>query len=330
MNINEIASLAGVSRATVSRYLNNGYVSQDKKERIQKVIDETGYQPSSYAKTLRSKKTNLIGVIIPKINSDSISRIVSGISRVLSEHGYQLLLACTNNTESKELEFLTLFRDNHVDGIVLLGTIFTPEHLKALEQLTVPIVIIGQNLPNYSCVYHNDFAGSYELTTALIPKGNQFGYLCADRKDIAVGKNRMDGFIAAMKDGNVTDSCYFIGKEELAGFTMESGYFQAKELLAEHPGIDTFICATDTLALGAMKYVREQGFEIPDKIQIAGLNDSAVSRVTWPLLSTVHFYFEEAGEEAAKALCELIQSKNQEMHKSLQLGYRVLLNSSSR
>ena len=79
MNINEIAALAGVSRATVSRYLNNGYVSAEKREQIRKVIEETGYQPSAQAQMLRTKKTGFIGVIIPKINSDSISRMVQGI-----------------------------------------------------------------------------------------------------------------------------------------------------------------------------------------------------------------------------------------------------------
>ena len=97
MNINEIAKLAGVSRATVSRYLNEGYVSEEKKERIRAVIEKTGYQPSTQAQTLRTKKTRLVGVILPKINSDTVSRMVAGISDVLSKNGYQLLLANTNN-----------------------------------------------------------------------------------------------------------------------------------------------------------------------------------------------------------------------------------------
>ena len=85
MNINEIAQLAGVSRATVSRYLNEGYVSAEKRERIRKVIRETGYHPSNSAQTLRSRKTNFIGVIIPKINSDSIGKMVAGITRCIGQ-----------------------------------------------------------------------------------------------------------------------------------------------------------------------------------------------------------------------------------------------------
>lgn len=110
MNINEIARLAGVSRATVSRYLNKGYVSEEKKEIIRKVIEETGYQPSAQAQTLRTKKTSLVGVILPKINSDTISREVAGISDVLTARGYQLILANTNNNLDEELKYLSRFK----------------------------------------------------------------------------------------------------------------------------------------------------------------------------------------------------------------------------
>lgn len=120
MNINEIAWLAGVSRTTVSRYLNNGYVSEEKKEKIRKVIEETGYQPSTQAQMLRTKKTKLVGVVLPKINSDTISREVAGISDVLAKRGYQIILANTNNDIEEELKSLSLFRDNQVDGVILL------------------------------------------------------------------------------------------------------------------------------------------------------------------------------------------------------------------
>lgn len=330
MNINEIAGLAGVSRATVSRYLNNGYVSQDKKERIQKVIDETGYQPSSYAKTLRSKKTNLIGVIIPKINSDSISRIVSGISSILNKKDYQLLLACTQNDESKELEYLNVFRDNQVDGVILLGTIFTKEHMNALKQLAVPIVIIGQHLPNYSCVYHDDFGAARELTSSLIPSGTSFGFICAKMDDVAVGKKRMDGFREAMREAGITQADLHIGEASLAGFDLQSGYMQTKALLQKHPDIDTLICATDTLALGAIRYLTEQGIDIPGDIQVAGMNDSTVSSIMHPSLTTVHFYYEEAGKEAAYLLIARLQSQNQTVSKSLQLGYELIVQNSTR
>lgn len=93
MTIREIAQLAGVSNAAVSRYLNGGYVSGEKKERIKKVIQETGYQPSMQARTLRTKKACLVGVVVPKINSESISRVTEGVGQVLSERGAERLIS---------------------------------------------------------------------------------------------------------------------------------------------------------------------------------------------------------------------------------------------
>ena len=154
MNINEIARLAGVSRATVSRYLNNGYVSEEKKKVIRQVIEETGYQPSSQAQMLRTKKTKLVGVILPKINSNTISREVAGISDILTKKGYQIILANTNNDIEEELKYLSLFKDNQVDGVIFIATILTQKHKKMLKEYKVPIVLLGQLLEGYPCIYH--------------------------------------------------------------------------------------------------------------------------------------------------------------------------------
>ena len=107
MNISEIAKLAGVSSAAVSRYFNNGYISEEKKEAIRKVVEQTGYRPSVQAQTLRTKKTKMIGVIVPKVASTSIGKIVEGILSVLNESGYQMLLAVTQNNWSIWLLLMT-------------------------------------------------------------------------------------------------------------------------------------------------------------------------------------------------------------------------------
>ena len=137
MNISEIAKLAGVSSAAVSRYFNNGYISEEKKEAIRKVVEQTGYRPSVQAQTLRTKKTKMIGVIVPKVASTSIGKIVEGILSVLNESGYQMLLAVTQNNPKKELEYLAAFNDKQVDGVIFAATILTAEHKRALKKLSV-------------------------------------------------------------------------------------------------------------------------------------------------------------------------------------------------
>ena len=180
MNINEIAQMAGVSRATVSRYLNHGYVSEEKQERIRKVIEETGYKPSAQAQTLRTKRTRQVGVIIPKIHSESISRMVAGISMVLKEAGFLLLLADTENKEKEELEYLELFSQNQVDGIILIATIFTPEHKRALKRLQVPVVLLGQRLEGYSCVYQDDYHAACAVARVLLAHAKKAGCIGVD------------------------------------------------------------------------------------------------------------------------------------------------------
>ena len=321
MNINEIAELAGVSRATVSRYLNNGYISEEKRAAVKKVIDETGFVPSSHAQTLRTKKTKLIGVILPKINSESISRMVAGISGVLSEQGYNLLLANTENDEKKELEFLQLFQDNRVDGIILIGTIFTGEHKKLLKSLRVPVVIAGQHLEGYSSVYHDDEAAAEAVTELMIRAGGQhFGMIGATLRDEAVGRKRRAGFLKSLEKAGITVEESAL-KE--AKFNSESGYEMARQLMENHPETDSLFCATDTIAVGAIEYLRETGKKIPDDIQIIGFGDSKIARVLTPRLTTVHLAYKTSGEESARMILELLAGKNT-ADREMKLGYRIV------
>lgn len=327
MTINEIAKLARVSRATVSRYLNNGYVSEEKRKIIQEVIRQTGYQPSKTAQNLRNKTTRYIGVIIPKINSDSISRIVYGIGEVLTAEGYQLLLGNTNNKEHEELKYLDLFKENYVDGIILIGTIFTPEHKKILRSLTVPIVIAAQHLSGYSCVYSDDYHAAYDITEVLAEQGKFFGYLGATMKDKAVGYNRREGFLAALSSHSLSISEDCMAE---SAFTIESGYEKAKELITHNPKIDSLFCATDTIAVGALQYLRENGCIIPAQIQVASIGDSSNSNVCCPPLTTVHLHYKTTGMEAAKMLIEQLKNRDSAVNKEIKLGYQIIRRGSTR
>ena len=326
MTINEIAHLAGVSRATVSRYLNNGYVSEAKKEKIQKVIEETGYVPSSQAQMLRTKKTKLIGVILPKISSSTISRMTAGISDVITKYGYMMLLANTNNDEKEELKYLQLFRDNQVDGIIFIATVFTKKHIKLLKECKVPVVILGQRLSGYSCVYQDDYNASFDITSKMIETGKKIGYIGVIEKDEAAGKNRKKGFIDALKHGGIEidTSLMFEG-----GFNIENGYENMKLLFEKAPDIDSVFCATDTVALGALTYIKEKNIKVPEQIQIVGTGDTPMGEVVEPKLSTVHFYYKTSGSEAGKTLMDILET-GENVKKEIKMGYEIVLRESIR
>lgn len=321
MNIAEIAEMAGVSRAAVSRYFNNGYISEEKKEAIRKVVEETGYRPSLQAQTLRTKKTKLIGVIIPRIDSASIGSVVAGILSVLDESGYQMLLADTQNDPKREIEYLTVFDEKQVDGVIFAATVFTPEHRRVMKGMSVPLVVTGQRIAGYSCVYHDDYHASYDITNLVLEKGKKkLGFISAIHQDQAAGLERYRGYCGALRDAGLEDSA---DNYVVSDFSMSSGYEKMKELLEKCPGLEAVICATDTIAVGAMKYLKEQKIRMPEQLLIAGHGDSTVSNVSSPTLTTVHFSYEECGAQSAKMLLEHIENKELTV-KGIMMGYELV------
>lgn len=327
MTINEIARMAGVSRATVSRYLNSGYVSAEKSERIRRVIEETGYRPSAQAQILRTKKTRLIGVVIPKINSDSISRMVAGISGVLSRSGYELLLANTDNNEKEEIKYLNMFASNNqVDGVILIGTILTGEHRKAIKNMRLPIVVLGQQVSQCSCVYYDDYRAARELTELLLRAGSRIGYIGVTQRDQAAGRMRRKGFEDALRAAGRKLVPEWTAE---AKFRMDSGYEAARQIFERENVPDSLFCATDNIAIGAMLYLRDRGIDVPGEVQVAGIGDTEKARIVQPSLCTVHYYYKTSGEEAARLLLNLLNSE-ENVAKEIKMGYKIIENDSIR
>lgn len=327
MNISDIAKMAGVSRAAVSRYFNNGYISEEKREKIQEVVKETGYVPSMQAQNLRTKKTMMLGVIIPKINSDAIARVVAGISDVICQTDYQLLLANTDNQVKKELEYLNLFDSKRVDGILFSATMFTKEHHQILKNLDVPVVIVGQQLTGYSCVSHDEYHAVKKLTELMMERGSKnLVYLGVTTQDKAAGAQRQSGFEDVLKKANISD---VENRVCITGFSMEGGYNGAAEMLERMPKLDGIVCATDNIAIGAMTYCREHGIKIPEQIQIAGVGDNASTRVTTPKLTSAHLAYKTSGQEAAKLLLDML-GDNQMPEREVKMGYSIIERESTR
>lgn len=320
MTIAEIASRAGVSKAAVSRYLNNGYVSSEKREAIRRVIEETGYVPSQQAQTLRTGKSRMVGVIVPRIDSESISRVVAGISRVLEEQGYRLLLANTDNRVEKELEYLEVFRSGNVDGVILVATILSAAHKQALGALGCPAVLAGQRMEGLSCVYHDDEGAARAVTELLLQNGRRrIGYIGVTPRDKAAGAARRAGWQEAMRAaGQEPDPAWM----EQSDFSIDGGYAAAERLLARVPDMEGIFCATDSIAIGAKKWLEEHGRRIPADIALAGIGHSRLSELVRPRLATAHYYYQSSGEEAARDLLEIIE-QGIDRKKQLMLGFAV-------
>ena len=313
LNIIDIAKLAGVSKSTVSRYLNNGYVSIEARDKIKKVLDETGFTPQRQAKGMRTKKTNLIGVIVPKISSETPARVVEGITEILSPNGYDILIANTNLSIEKELEYLNIFKANQVDGIIFMATKVTERHIEVMNNLEVPIVVVAQDIEGFSSVFFNEYDATRDITNYLIEKGhNKLAYIGVYEEDKAVGLYRKEAYIETLKENNIDIVEEYI---KIGNFSEESGYELAKEII-ENGNIPTAIVAvTDNLALGAIEYLTDNNYRVPEDIAVVGMGDSKLSRVITPKLSTVHYHYKTAGRKSAEIILEYLKDTTTDKEK---------------
>jgi len=332
MTIKEVARLAGVSPAAVSRYLNGGPLSKEKRDRVAQAIEETGYRPNLMAKTMRTGKMRQVGIIVPRISSESVNQMMDGIAEELLEKDYLTLLGYSDTSRDRELQYLDTMQSNRVAGIILMATTLSDIKRTSLENCNVPLVITGQNFDGMPCVYHDDFNGVRELTSLMIQKGaKNIVYIGVYENDKAAGLARREGCQEALRSAGFDADNMPI---RIADFNAQSGHAAMLELLEEHPDLDGVICATDIIAHGAMKALKESGRRIPEDVRIAGVGNNWADLVSTPTLTTVQLFQRRCGSEAARLLLILIEEGEEDVDKpadaadirneKIKLGYRII------
>ena len=299
--IADIAQLAGVAKSTVSRYLNGGSISDATKRKIERIINETGYIPNSFAQSLKAKKPNIIGTIVPRLDSVASSQILMGIDEQLRQQNYQMIIANTSQDLVREIESIYSLYNQKVAGIILIATQITDAHLKAFSEIQLPVILVGQQHDEVYSLIHNDYAAAFDLGKYVLDKGHRkIAYLGVTEKDIAVGVKRKEGFMEAMAENEGCEVEYYE-----TSFKME----EAIEITSHI--IDTFnpsilVGATDNIALGALKAAQLKGINVPSGLSIAGFGGYDVTGIIQPSLTTVKFYYEETGKTAANSLVTLL------------------------
>ena len=205
--------------------------------------------------------------------------MVEGISDVLDQNGYQLLLVNTANDSSREVAALNLLQQNTVDGVILIATIFTPEHRTVLASLRLPVIILGQEYPGFCSVSHDDRGAAHAATAHMLSKGRTApGFLGVTMLDKAAGLDRRRGFEDALREAGGAPAPR---PHQHCAFNMESGYEQASTLLEREPSLDCLFCATDSIAIGALQYCRSHGIRVPEDLMITAVGDSEAAG--WPM-----------------------------------------------
>ena len=317
MNINDIARIAGVSKATVSRVINNKKVTEELRVRVQKVLDETGYKPNRLAQELVSKKTNLIGIVVPTMNSNVYSNIIEGATRILQSQNYNIILVSTFNNKvvnsDLEIEYLDLFKRKYVDGIIFFPTIATDAHIAYFKDFEIPTITIGErvrelNLTSFSI---DDYKIAKDMVNYLIKLGHKrIGYIGVKEEYRCHGKARKCGYVDALTENGIEVDESLM---ETGGFDSHSGYLAAKRLVEKATSMPTAIFTViDRLAYGAISYLDQIGYKVPQQVSIASIDDEEMSIYYIPSLTTAHVDYLAAGKAAASVLMDLVEGKTVE------------------
>ncbi len=310
----DVAAKAGVSKATVSRVLNNTAVVNVKtRERVLQVIRELNYTPSFLAKGMRKQNSGTIGIIVPDFNNLYYSEFLTHVEREVRSTDYTSIICSVENDIERENEYITrLVERQQVEGLILCWYFRAKEDSSFLSKLSrrLPIVLMdetAEGLP-ISSVYSDQYKGLKTLTEHLIGKGHKRIAILRSLKRYTIGQLRFEGYVDAMQEANLEVRPEFI---EESDWTVSGGYEACNRLLERcGSGVPTAIIGvSDLIAIGALMSVYERKLSVPDMIAIAGYDDIPLARAIFPPLTTVREPIANKAKIAVQLLIQRIKNE---------------------
>ncbi|MFW5942001.1 MAG: LacI family DNA-binding transcriptional regulator [Chloroflexota bacterium] len=311
LTLEQIGEMAGVSRSTVSRVINNHpSVRPGVRERVMRVIKETGYRPHAAARSLAAQRTNVIGLVIPKSVQSFFAdpyfpRLIQGIAQGCNAHDYTLsLFMFYTEAEERNLYPRVLSR-GVVDGVIIASSAQKDPLIPRLLNSDVPFVIIGRpsTEEEINFVDVDNVVGVHNAVTHLIRLGRRrIGHI-AGPDNTSVGRDRCEGYAQALIERGLSVEERLIVE---ADFSETGGYMAARELM--DAGVDAIVAASDKMALGALRALHEAGREVPDDVALVGFDDLEAAALATPPLTTVRQPIRKTGVTAVETLLDVIEN----------------------
>ncbi len=301
--IKDVAKHAGVSVATVSRYLNKkGYVSEEAKNKIEVSIKQLDYRPNDIARSLSTKRMQTIGLIVPDITNPFFPEIARAIEDTALLEGYTVVLCNSDEQVHKERHYIETLKQKYVAGFIIATNQLEREYYTGLN---VPLVLLDRitdsQIPSVSSRNKN---GAALGTEYLLSCGVKEIACISGPQDVVPAFERTQGFLKAVEGldikTHVVESQFHFKEAEKAAF----------ELLSAHPGIDGIFAGSDVIAIGVQRAVHRLGLSVPNDIQIVGYDGISLGEMVTPSLTTVDQNIYQLGETAVKMLLNIIKGKS--------------------
>lgn len=325
VTIKDVAKMAGVSISTVSRVINDSKpVSPEARRKVLHAIENLGYEPNEIARSLVTRKSNLIGIIVDDIGSYYVSQIVRGIEEVGRMYNYDIILGSSYGDSEIEMKFLQLFKTKQVEGIILVSEIMDEKVVEYIKGLKMEVVYLNRyyNVPDLPTVYLNYEKAVNIMMQHLIELGHKdILYITqVNDVDLTTEKWKINAYKENMKKINKDPFIYRINTHKIDGVYKYGG-----EILKaiKYNNITAVFCCQDELAIGFMNYLYDHGINVPEEVSIAGFGDISVASIYRPSLTTIKEPYYEMGAVSIRKILKSILGKKGDKTDDIELPIRI-------
>ncbi len=283
-------------------------MSEEVRNKIKNIIEETNYFPNSAARGLAGEKTHFVGLVIPDISDMFYANIIRGVEKTLNKKGYLLNLFTTHARPEREQQVVRLLNKSIVDGLIIMAYFITNNFIELLKERKIPFVFIDyppKDNEIYSVMVDNE-NGGFEATEYLIKLGHKKIAFLAGSEAAWDSKARFKGYLNALKKYGINFKPELV---ESGNFTKEEGYAATKKLLEKGEEFTAIFSANDQMAIGAIRALKESGYKIPRDISIVGFDNIEASSIIEPALTTVSQPIYEMGKKAVDIITALISGE---------------------
>lgn len=331
VTLNDIAQRAGVSASTVSRVLNGNFekyrISLKTKQLVVKAAKELQYHPNDLARSLRLKKTQTIGLVVPDISNPFFAYITHTVQNCVYISGYSLIVCITNEDLETEIRQIELLRRKGVDGYIIMPVGIKNEHIEELIKLNIPLVILDRSLEGLetNSVVVDNYKGAFQATEYLIKSGHKRIAIIQGLQNTYTNNERLRGYLDAISFyGIPKNDRYIVGND----FRKENGYIETKLLLTFEKPPTAIFATSDLITLGALQAIDEENCKIPDDISLVAFDDIDFAPYLVVPLTLVKQPRELMGEVAVKLLIEDIKHKGKSEKKKIVLNPELVIRKS--
>ncbi|MFZ5968583.1 MAG: LacI family DNA-binding transcriptional regulator [Bacillota bacterium] len=330
ITIKDIARIAGVSTATVSMVLNgkSDHISDATKEKIFDIAKTHNYVPNTMARSLVTKKTKTIGLVIPDIANPFFPEIARGAEDKASEEGYNIIFCNTDDDTEKEERYVNMLIEKMVDGIIFTASSKRSHWLHNVQSQSIPIVLLDRDIPvegNVGRIIVDNAHGTYEGTKYLIEKGYEKIALINGNIHSGTAKARLEGYKKAFSEFGLKIEEDIILE---GAFKREWGYGAVTWLLNQGIGFDAVVSGNDLIAIGVIRALKDSGKLIPNDVAVLGFDDIHMAKLVEPELSTISQPKYEMGYKASEMLINMIE-KNENTDRFVIFDTKLIIRKST-